>query len=283
MDSAQPTTPFIFSQSSLEVFRKCERQFYLQYLARRHFPPRPNVPSPEQEAQLAQGNLMHKYMERVFRGMDRALLAACAPTPIREWLEDACDFADQLAPGSRLPELTLSIPFGTARLTARYDLVVLGPDGQVTIVDWKTSSEPPSAFLLQQRMQHVMFPYVLTESSLLGTPRATDPSRVEMIYWFTADPLEPVRFPYSAAAHEQNRRKLQDMVRTIMTRRAETDFPKVADSPANRRRLCAYCSYIHYCERSATPATRIDLDDIFAESPAIHLQDLLDDGQELDF
>ncbi len=280
MNAFPPAPDLIFNQSRLEVFTKCERKFYLQYLARRHFPPRPNVPTPAQEAQLAQGVLMHKYMERAFKGVDKTILAACAPTPIREWLEDACTFADQLPRGKRLAECTLSMPFASVRLTARYDLIVIGQDGQVMIVDWKTSAEPTPASRLRQRMQHVVFPYVLTESHLGGS---ADPARVEMIYWFTTDPLAPVRFRYSEAEHRQNRDKLENMVRTIMQRTAEADFPKVEDTPRNLRYLCAYCSYMHHCERSATPVTSVDLDDIFEEPPAIHLQDLLDDGQELEF
>ncbi len=283
MTSAPRPKPLVLNQSRLEVFTKCERKFYLQYLARHYFPFRPDLPTREQAAQLAQGQLMHKYMERALKGVNLAALTRFAPTPIREWLEDAYSFADQLPRGERLVECTLSVPFGSTHLTARYDLIVVGQDGHIAIVDWKTSTEPTPASRLRQRMQHVVFPYVLVEAGLVGESGAGKPAQVEMIYWFTSDPLEPVRFRYSQTEHRQNHAILQEMVQTILARTTEEDFPKVQDSSHNRRFLCAYCSYMHHCERSATPVTSVDLDDIFEEPPAIHLQNLLDEGQELEF
>ncbi len=276
-------TPLTFNQSRLEVFTKCARKFYLQYLAQRYFPPRHDMPTQAQATQLAQGTLMHKYMERALRGVDMAALTACAPTPIREWLEDAYLFVTQLPAGERLVECTLSMPFDDTYLTARYDLIALTQDGQATIVDWKTSANPTPAARLRQRMQHVVFPYVLVESGLLGAPSTVEPSQVEMVYWFTTDPLTPVRFAYSRAAHQQNQTQLQAMVRAIKARTTEADFPKVEDSPHNRRHLCAFCSYMQHCERGATPVTSVDLDDVFEEPAILDPQAWLDDGLELDF
>lgn len=57
------------------------------------------------------------------------------------------------------------------------------------------------------------------------------PEQVEMRYWFTAAPGQPVVFRYDAAQHEANQRRLVRLLADILGGESVADFPKVADTP----------------------------------------------------
>src|SRR5690606_22283828 len=77
--------------------------------------------------------------------------------------------------------------------------------------------------------------------------------------WFSATPDHPVILRYDGYQHDHNRHLLQTMLANILNRSGEEEFPKVADTPANRKRFCNYCIYRSRCERGSRPGL---LDDI---------------------
>lgn len=276
-----------FNQSRLGTFQACARKFYLRHIASLPVPPRAEMLAPAHAEQVARGQLFHKYVERALKlpHLPLSALAAQAPAPIDGWLGQAGDFIATLPP-RRYVEYTLSLPFQTAVLTARYDLVAVSPE-RILIVDWKTSERPTPASILRRRMQHVVFPFVLTEAAPhIGWGQIV-PEQVEIVYWFSATPQQPLRLRYSQDEHRTNARLLQDLVTGILARQGETEFPKVADTPANRERLCAWCTYMHHCERSTTLRIQVDLvrifDEIFENESEPDLQAWEDESHELAF
>jgi len=154
------------------------------------------------------------------------------------------------------------------------------------IVDWKTAKRRSDPATLRQRWQTIVYPYVLVEASA-GLPWGpVRPEQVEMRYWFTAAPAQPVVFRYDAAQHDANHRRLMRLLTEILAGEREADFPKVADTPTNRRRFCAFCIYRSRCNRGEAAGDLEELDDaeeFFAVDMERALEFTLADVEELAF
>ncbi len=287
-----PST-FAFSQSSLQSYVNCPRRFWLGYVEELTWPALEVAPYDEHEQLLRRGAQFHKLVERAEAGMSKELLSQGLDYPLDEWFESYLRHRPaDLPTGNVEVERVLSVPLaveaGRSRLAARYDLIaVVGDDEnrRVVILDWKTNQRATRRSLLQQRMQTLVYPFVLVEASA-GLPWGpVAPEQVEMRYWFTASPAEPVSFHYSSDLHAANRARLNDILNDILRRERQADFHKVADTDENRRRLCSYCIYRSRCDRGIVAGSLEEFDE--AEFPDADLEDALDftleEVQELAF
>lgn len=260
---------FAFSQSSLQAYVNCPRRFWLAYVEQLPWPSQETKPFDAYEEQMRLGSRFHQIIHRAETGFDPELLAAAVDYPLDEWFT-----AYQRHRPDGLPtqfvesERVLSIPFGNEqgrfRLAARYDLIAAeraGERGRAVIVDWKTTSRPTRRTRLQEQLQTVVYPFVLVEASDALPWGPIEPDQVEMIYWFTAAPDEPVRFRYSADLHAASRSRLQGLLAAVLAGEREADFPKVPDTEQNRRHLCAYCVYRSRCDRGVDAGDLADVDD----------------------
>jgi len=84
-----------------------------------------------------------------------------------------------------------------------------------------------------------------------------EPSTVEMLYWFTAAPLQPQRFVYDARTHQANHDLLAGLL-TEITQRDQDVFPLTNDE-----RRCRFCVYRSLCKRGLTAGEfeSLDVDD----------------------
>lgn len=267
-----PST-FAFSQSSLQAYENCPRRFWLAYVEQLTWPAVEATPYDEHEQLLKLGAQFHQLIERAETGLPPALLASGLDYPLDEWFA-----AYQQQRPADLPrdfveiERVLSIPFGTDagryRLAARYDLIAAGGIGNGTgderravILDWKTNKRPTRRATLQQRLQTVVYPFVLVEASEALPWGPVMPEQVEMRYWFTAAPDAPVIFRYNSDQHAANRERLLRLLDEILHGESQRDFPKVPDTEQNRRRFCSYCVYRSRCDRGVDAGELEDVDD----------------------
>ena len=177
-------------------------------------------------------------------------------------------------------------PLAVFRLAAKYDLIAAERGGRVVIVDWKTAGRRPDPVSLRQRLQTIVYPFVLVEASARFAWGPVRPEQVEMRYWFTATPGQPITLRYDAAQHDANRTRLQRLLAEILAGQREADFPKVADTAINRKRFCAYCVYRSRCNRGEAAGDLDLLDDpdqFFAVDVDKALEFTLDDIEELAF
>ncbi|MEZ4661777.1 MAG: hypothetical protein R2911_29850 [Caldilineaceae bacterium] len=58
-----------------------------------------------------------------------------------------------------------------------------------------------------------------------------------------------MRFRYDSAQHAAAETRLQQLLAHALAGENEQDFPKVADTPINRKRFCNYCVYRSRCNR----------------------------------
>jgi hypothetical protein len=286
---------FAFSQSSLQAYADCPRRFWLAYVEQLPWPAVEASPVQEYEARMRQGGLFHRLIERAEIGMDVAHITHGLADPLDDWFAKYQRFRPADLPTEVVEiEKVLSIPFSASstidqppfRLAAKYDLIAVEPGRRAIIIDWKTSRRRGDEGNLSRRLQSVVYPFVLVEASKALSWGPLAPHQVEMRYWFTAAPSRPVVLPYSAAQHAANGERLHALLAEILNGVTERDFPKVADTPVNRKRFCAYCIYRSRCDRGAAAGDLDELDDVetfFAIDPADALEFTLEDVVEIEF
>jgi hypothetical protein len=305
---------FAFSQSSLQAYTDCARRFWLAYVEQLPWPAIEASPVQEHEALVRLGSTFHRLVQRAEVGLDPELLAARLEPPLTGWFDAYLRHRPADLPGEFVEvERTLSIPFphfgfsiadfgdetasssrqnpkskiqNSYRLAAKYDLIAAEADGRVVIIDWKTTGKRTEPAILRQRLQTLVYPYVLVMASANLPWGLIEPEQVEMRYWFTAAPGQPAIFRYDRAQHEATHARLHSLLEAILAGRGEGDFPKAPDTPHNRRRLCAFCVYRSRCNRGIL-AGEIDevgdTDDFFAVDLKSALEFTLDDVPELAF
>lgn len=298
-----PTT-FTFSQSSLQSYENCPRRFWLAYVERLPWPAVEASPIEEHEHLMRLGSTFHRLVERAEIGIDVARLEYGLTDPLDQWFRAYLDHRPAHLPGNIIEtERILSVPFGNDttqyRLAAKYDLIAAdGPpddspignaqsnEPRVTIVDWKTTRRRADPANLARKLQSLVYPFVLVEASQNLSFGPIEPEQVEMLYWFTSAPSQPIRLRYNAAQHERNRERLYSIFRNIVDGSEEVDFPKVADTEPNRRHICGYCIYRSRCNRGLT-AGEVDMlddfDEVFAVDVETALEFTLDDVEEISF
>ena len=188
--------------------------------------------------------------------------------------------------------LSISLPVVVAgesqsvRLAAQYDLIAAERDGPVVIVDWKTGKGTPTRATLQRKQQTLIYPFVLVEAGP-GLPWGpVRPEQVEMRYWFTAAPAAPIAFRHDGREHERARQSLLHEIGAILAGQSEDDFPKVEDTPANRKAFCAFCVYRSRCNRGANAGDvneLLDASDYFSGDVAGALEFSMAEVEELAF
>jgi RecB family exonuclease len=241
---------FQFSQSSLQDFVDCPRLFQLRYILRLAWPAVQSQPVLEYEHLARLGEAFHRMAQQTLLGVPAERLQAMLHDgDLERWWQNFTAFAAQYPPlndpqAAAYPETSLSAPLGAHRLLAKYDLVVARQGEGFWILDWKTSRQPPRRKWLAERMQTLLYPYLLTRAGAhLNGGSPVSPGQVEMIYWFANAPQQVERFPYSAAAFREAEQKLSALIARI-ERLGESDFPLTSDE-----KRCAYCPYRSLCER----------------------------------
>lgn len=296
---------FAFSQSSLQAYDDCARRFWLAYVQQLPWPAIEASPVQEFEQLMRLGARFHLLVQRTEIGLDPEQLAAELEQPLAGWYDAYLRNRPADLPNDFIEiEHILSIPFpldgenptspqdvnvtppADYRLAAKYDLIAVEQEGRVVIIDWKTTRRRTDPTTLRYRLQTIVYPYVLVEASK-GLPWGPiQPEQVEMRYWFTAAPGQPVVFRYDSAQHAANHERLHQLLQEILAGQNEADFPKVPDTEINRKRLCSYCIYRSRCNRGVAAGDLEELgdtDDFFAVDVASALEFTLEEVDVLAF
>lgn len=257
---------FRFSQSILQDFVDCRRRFRLRYIDRRVWPAVESEPFMENERLLALGQRFHQMVYQHFMGVpEENLKALIKERELDDWWENYIGFSRQMrqvgmwADSDKLAEYPLSVPISDYRLVAKYDLVSIASDGLVQIYDWKTSQHRPKREWLQNRMQTIVYPFLLVQAyKSIGGAAEIQMEVVELIYWFSNFPNQPEVFKYSDHKYRQDMDTIHDMIELIA--RLEYDnFHKTTNLDR-----CRFCEYRSLCNRGekAGIGEGFDLEDV---------------------
>lgn len=276
---------FVFSQTSLQDWKRCRRRFQLMHLERVAYPAPETADQLDFEAHQERGDQFHRLVHQHLTGIDADIVARqINDEQVQTWWENYLAHGLTDVPPQRYAEVSLAAPLGDYRLVAKYDLIAAQPGERIVIVDWKTAQHPPQPHTLENRMQTVVYRYLLVEAGAYyngGQPVA--PEQVEMIYWFANAPTQPVRLPYSSAQHQTDAAHLAAMVREIAT---ERDFPKVPES--DKERVCRFCNYRSLCWENVPAGLFAEMDAADTTNEAADTDDVgfdidLDQIAEIEF
>ena len=242
------------SQSSLQDYNDCPRRFELRYIQQLSYPALETEPALENERHQREGEYFHRLAQQHLIGIPAEQINKLANTPnLQRWWDNFLPFSKTgLANLSRRSsEVTLSAPLGDFRLLAKYDLIGLSNDGNVTIYDWKTYRKRPKNEWLAVRWQTRVYRALLVQAgAYLNGGKPLEPERIEMIYWFADFPSEPARFAYNSAQFKRDWDALTALSREIKT---ASSFPLTDD-----RNKCSYCPYRSFCNRGTRAGTALD-------------------------
>jgi CRISPR/Cas system-associated exonuclease Cas4 (RecB family) len=237
---------FVFSQSSLQDYVDCPRRFQLRYLLGQRWP----APEVDEllafERRMGQGEDFHHLVHQHLVGIPAAALLERIEDPdVRRWFETYQRSGLEGVPDDRRPETTLTVPLGDWLLLAKFDLLAVRPGARALIVDWKTARHIPRAESLAQRMQTVVYRYVLAQGGdHLNGGQPIPPEHIEMVYWYAEHDGATRRFPYDRAQFQADEADLRGLVEEI---EARADFPLTPDESR-----CRFCVYRSLCNRGVT-------------------------------
>jgi CRISPR/Cas system-associated exonuclease Cas4 (RecB family) len=235
---------FIFSQSSLQSYLNCPRQFDLRYLKKLAWPAQKYADTEKYELDLAAGQTLHQAIQRYLIGFDEGLilegLKAGSDTRIPIWFNN---FRSRLGylkdKAAFIAEVPVSISFEQFWLTAKFDYLSLENE-QASIFDWKTSAKKPRKAQLQQSMQTKVY---LTVAQ--GSRKGLEITVPKMRYWEANFPDLDFTFAPDEAAMNRHAVELKALISEISTQ-TELARTKVIGR-------CVYCKYRSYCNRGTMP------------------------------
>jgi CRISPR/Cas system-associated exonuclease Cas4 (RecB family) len=239
---------FEFSQSSLQDFVDCPRRFQLRYLQHVSWPAIQAEPARENEQHIQRGERFHRLAQQYLLGIAEERLTRIAEADSDEnltiWWRNFLSCVPESLSGERHVETALMTTLGSFRLVAKFDLVLIGKNGQAVIYDWKTSPRKPKRQTLLNRMQTRVYPFLLTQSgAALNHGKPLLPEQIQMIYWFAEPDQGPEVFPYSETRCQEDEQILLATMRDICARESD-QFPVSANE-----RSCQYCVYRSLCNR----------------------------------
>jgi hypothetical protein len=263
-------TGFQFSQSSLQDFVDCRRRFYLRYIWQLAWPAIESEPAMQNERHLRQGAVFHQMVNQHLSGVPLKELNAQLPEEdqfLVSWWQNYVSHCGDMSRLHQLSgldevsglfhEVSLSAPLGEYRLVAKYDLILLGANGQAVIVDWKTSTttKQPNRQWLIKRLQTKVYPYLLScAGETLNANKDIKPERISMLYWYANHPKKPIRFSYNDRAYQTGREYIEQLLTTILNLGMD-EFDLTDDE-----KRCTYCVYRSLCDRGARAGVQEGLD-----------------------
>ena len=273
---------FDFTQSNLQDYLDCPYRFYLRYIRHTQWPALIVGDALAFEQRGQTGARFHRLIQQYLLGLPEERLAdqaAADPNPeVFSWWEDFLQNAPPLLEGARHVETVLSAGLNGHRLVAKYDLILVRPDGGLTIFDWKTSQKRPKQERLLERVQTRLYRFLLVLSGgMLNGAEAIRPEQIEMNYWFTSQPELPINLPYTADQYQKDQAFFQKLVDEIAA------LPEKAFTRTGDLSKCRYCVYRSHCDRGVE-AGDLEMFDDFLPEPEENPDDLdFDQIEEIAF
>jgi hypothetical protein len=236
---------FQFNQSNMQDYIDCNRRFELRYIDRRRWPALKSEPVLEQERHMLQGHRFHQMAHQSILNIpaDTSQLSVSDPE-LAQWWENFVH-ANLLStlPEQHYPEHTLTSNLAGFRITAKYDLLAIDPGKCVVIMDWKTGRRPKPG-KLRERLQSRLYPFLLVEAGkYLNGGIPIRPEQVQMIYWFTSFPDNPIVYEYDYGTYLADRAYLEGLILEICSHQSGQFML------ADEERTCLFCVYRSLCNR----------------------------------
>lgn len=256
------TNEKIFSAIKIQDFLDCARRYELKYVLRQSWPAIACEPVLEIEENIKRGNQFHFLLHQFFTGVPKDVLRKSIQDDfLSTWFENSLVFLSTLILKTVFSEFHLDCQIGDSKVQGIFDLIFINEKDELGIIDWKTSKYIPKNRTFAKKIQTILYPLIIQESSaeFLGSIEKI-PENISMRYWFPAKPDKEIIFSYSQIAHENNIRFITHTIQDINNKQIG-DFNLTDDE-----NKCRYCSYRSLCNRGTFPGKIQDATDFDNES-----------------
>jgi hypothetical protein len=194
--------------------------------------------------------------QQFFMGLPEEKISLLASTEnLRRWWGNFIAHGPKLSKARLFPEFLQGSQISAHRIVAKYDLVLVDPDGSLAIYDWKTYRNRPRRGWMADRVQTQVYLSLLHRTrDEFGKTTQTAPGALKMIYWYAEFPDQPEEFSEHDFDLSQSWSGLEQLVNEINARQS---FPMTEEE-----RRCSWCVYRSFCERGSIAGDGKVLEDI---------------------
>ncbi len=230
------------SALALRTYRECPLRFRYRYVDGLYWS-RALGTTPEQQRLLERGRNFHLLARRYYAGVEPATIAdPVEQKELQHWLRLLEGFLPRTFDRAFYPELELRLKERDLCLIAKFDLLVVDPDGGATIFDWKTERRPTQRLDLLRSEQTLVYRYLLCAAGGAYSPHGRfRPEEVAMVYWNPMHPHRWERLPYSQEEFERDAEALRQVVEQIRS------TPPHGFRPTDDARVCQRCEFQVVC------------------------------------
>ena len=255
---------FDFSQSNLQDYLDCPYRFYLRHIRCVKWPALVVNEAVEFERRGLAGGRFHRLVQQYLMGIPAERISefiTADPNPdLSLWWDNFIAAIPPALSGERWIETILSMPFGEHRLLAKYDLILVQNENQISIFDWKTSHTLPRKDWLLDKVQTKVYRFLLAQAGqTLVETRRLDPGKITMNYWFALHPENPISLPYSQTAFEADQKNLSHLIWEII------ETPEESFYKTHNRKHCRYCVFRSHCDRGTHAGDLAHMEDFQVE------------------
>lgn len=167
------------------------------------------------------GQRFHQLMQQQYLGLPIAALLDDDPELSRYW-QAFQTFPPPLLPDAeQRAEWPIAIAWPPFQLYGVVDLWVETADS-IQIVDWKTYRHVPQSLALEHHWQTRLYCYLA---------QALYPQhQIEMLYWFTEAPQQPIRIRHTAQRQQAIQQRLGVLLEQLATWQSSGSYPQPAAS-----------------------------------------------------
>ena len=238
----QPLQERHMSAMALGTYQICPLRFRYRYIDNL-FWSKAWGSTPDERRALERGQNFHLMARRHYEGVEPARL----PDPLEQaeldaWIDLLRSFLPRTMDREFHPELELRLNRPGMRLMAKFDLVVVDPDGRAIIFDWKTERRMPRKSYLLKSPQTLVYRYMLCAAGGSYSPKGRfKPEEVTMVYWNPLYPSRWERMDYTEAQYQKDEEHLQNLCGQILR------TPREMFMATTDERVCRFCEYQMIC------------------------------------
>ena len=143
---------------------------------------------------------------------------------------------------------------------AKFDLLVVEPDGKATIYDWKTERRIPRRSYLLKSPQTLVYRYMLCAAGGAYSPQGRfRPQDVSMVYWNPQYPDQWHRLKYTEAQFQKDEQYLRSQVAAIL------NTPRDGFVATSEEQVCRFCEFRMLCHGQRAEQGDVEEEELLAE------------------
>jgi len=225
---------FLYTQSSIVTFMQCPLKFRYRYFDGLY-----GSDDETLKGSFEKGNKFHLLAERYFKEIDTDV-NYIKEKELKELFEKLKEKYPIEANCRYFSEYEIRENAEKIRLMARYDLIILKPNGRVQIVDFKTNKRKISKKSIEESLQTKIYLYLLKENYKSVFENIRKIKNIEMIYYQTEYSEENFTVKYDDELHEKNKIFLSETIENIEV----FNFDEYEKKEVNH---CKVCEFKNFC------------------------------------